>query len=133
MRLTPRHLEYWTQRRAPRPSWARAIVRERQITIDEMINLNAGLRLPSDISNTLVLLRGRTGEALYARLAQLARSPGTTIRPGRRAGSCARWLQRLTGERIETQDFRAHRARVSAMRLVDRLFPPSDAPPALLL
>lgn len=115
MHLTPIHLHYWEQRKAPSPSWARHLKRNPRVTIDEIINLNARVRFDYSSSNTLHLLkRATTHDELCTRLRELALEPGTVIRPERRAGYCAKWLHRLSGVRFitpyQSQYYSAHLA-----------------------
>ena len=101
MNLKLIHLQYWRQKKAE-PRWADALVtKERRISIDCVINANAGIKVRDyeiDAGNVLEILRlaGKRGKAdLLEKLRRMSVSPGTVIRPERRASYCKKWLARI--------------------------------------
>lgn len=109
MKLTPHHLEYYRQQKAPVPGWASELSgsSNRNVSVHALINIQAGVarektRDPSYvIHNTMNILRSvqrREGsEGLRKSLMGMAAAPGCFGRPERRAASCRKWLARLGG------------------------------------
>lgn len=107
MNITQRHLDYWRQRKI-NPRWADQIKRyptwvgkaklgvpERRISIDEIVNLNAGPMTRDTLSNTISLLKlARKNGDLLDCMARCCTGHSAKQYP-RRAASCRKWLPRL--------------------------------------
>ena len=92
MKLTNAHKDFWAYHRGP--SWMR-----------ESFKKKPEIPMPSDRSidpsfcnnNLMVLLRRypRGGRELRMRLIEIARNPGTVIKPKRRAATALKWWRKL--------------------------------------
>lgn len=103
MRLTPRHLEYWRQRKLV-PAWAAKIEthplsKEPRVSIDEIVNLNAGpLKRKGyefDANNAVSLMKlARKNGWLIECMQRCAYGPHRHQNK-KRASYCAKWLRKL--------------------------------------
>lgn len=105
MRLTQQHLNYWRQRQR-QPGWVSKIKRsaysaEQRVSIDEIVNANAGIRPSLAAHNTLSLLSlARKNGDLLNCMWRCAFGPhrGQHVR---RSRWCEKWLRKLGHERVE--------------------------------
>ena len=92
MRLTQVHIDFWLERKMP--GWAQRVDRPRpRVDIDSVVNSHAGgMRIDTDIHNTLVLLRSyrRRGVRLSEMLAEFAQRSS-----GKRQRLARKWLKRM--------------------------------------
>jgi hypothetical protein len=104
MKVTQADYAFWSAKRAPH--WAASFASKQQQSsgaggVHHCINARARTRgveqFELDAGNLLAIIRmvRARGANLQDYLRQMARVPGTVIRPERRAGYARKWLRRL--------------------------------------
>lgn len=110
MKLAQVHVEFWRQRTTRIPKWMADVQPRRPVTIDEVVNAHAGIRVERNDAGSLLMilrLKGKRGgrEELISGLVQMSVSPETVINPKRRSGYCRKWLARIYGIRAQELEY----------------------------
>ena len=112
MILTQAHIEYWRDKKAPPPSWAKKVknhdlvsARRESTRIHSLINAHAGIKLAHlEAGNTLAVLalvRKREGkDGVYSTLMAMANKPHP-FATAKRTAYAKKWLARITRQRVK--------------------------------
>lgn len=105
--LTPLHLTFYRQKKAPAPSWAGVVSdRESQISINDLINIqvasltadkNPFVNPNQNTLNILKSVRRRSKVEMIEQIRKMAVRPGCATGAARRAANCRKWLDRIEG------------------------------------
>lgn len=96
MNLTKSHLTYWRERKG-NPSWASTLSQHLKptVTIDRIVNENAGIKLDVDAHSVIALLRlARKNKDLVPCMFACAYGP-YRHQHVKRQHACARWLKKM--------------------------------------
>lgn len=103
MKLSRSHFDFWVEHQVTEPpTWAAPFTSvQRSTSVDRLINIQAGLRVETEPSNTISLLKAaRSKGELYVRLYEFARYGAAPLSNGRRLAYCRRWLNKIQRQRI---------------------------------
>lgn len=102
MNITRVHLEFYRSRK-PLPKWAQKFNSYNLVTVDHVINANAGVKFFTDgersaynlFLSILIKSYRRREPTLVRILNDISISPGTVIHPEKRAAYALKWLKRI--------------------------------------